>query len=164
MIASNATPMSGRLNHDSMKIVWLFLVAAAGILLACSNKKNTARSENDLDAARNFIQAALSNDFKKAAQYMLDDSINRNYLETAARSFDHLDPDTRDKYRGASIRIHQPVTYLNDSTTIIIYSNSYKNDLDTLRVCRRNGDWLVDLKYLFEPQPGKKPDSTIHSK
>lgn len=130
------------------------------LLLACGEKKIVADSESDLDAARNFIQAALSNDFKKASQFMLDDSINRNYLEVTARSFEHLDPDTREKYRGASIRIHQPVTYLNDSTTIIIYSNSYKNDLDTLRVCRTNGNWLVDLKYLFEPAP----DSTNHSK
>jgi len=64
-----------------------------------------------------------------------------------------LDNDTKEKYRGASIRIHQPVTYLNDTTTIVIYSNSYKNDLDTLRVSKKNGNWLVDLKYLFEHEP-----------
>ncbi len=126
-------------------------ILSIGVLfIACNGKKPTSVSENDLDAARNFIQAALSNDFKKASMYMLDDSINQNYLEVTARSFDHLDPNTRDKYRGASIRIHQPVTYLNDSTTIVIFSNSYKNDPDTLRVRRRNQNWLVDLKYLFE--------------
>ena len=124
-----------------------------GVLLllgACANKKPTPASENDLDAARNFIQAALAGDHKKAGQFMLTDSTNQNYLEVTARAFEHLDPATKEKYRGASIRIHQPVTYLNDSTTIVIFSNSYKNDLDTLRVCRHDGNWLVDLKYLFE--------------
>ncbi len=143
-----------------MQRPYLWILCCISLLTACGDNRSTSGSENDLDAARNFIQAALSNDFKKAAQFMLDDSINRNYLEVAARSFEHLDADTREKYRGASIRIHQPVTYLNDSTTIIIYSNSYKNDLDTLRVCRRGEDWLVDLKYLFEPDPGTTTDST----
>ena len=147
-----------------MKTFGIALVSAALMMSGCGNKKSVASSENDLDAARNFIQAALSNDFKKAAQYMLDDSINRNYLDVTARSFGHLDPDTRDKYRGASIRIHQPVTYLNDSTTIIIYSNSYKNDLDTLRVCRKDGNWLVDLKYLFQSSTEPKPDTTNQPK
>lgn len=129
----------------------ILLVSALFLLGACSNKKQSAASENDLDAARNFIQAALAGDHKKAGQFMLDDSANQNYLEVTARAFEHLDPATKEKYRGASIRIHQPVTYLNDSTTLVIFSNSYKNDPDTLRVCRKQGNWLVDLKYLFEP-------------
>ncbi len=143
-----------------MQKPYLWILCCISLLTACGEKQSTNQSENDLDAARNFIQAALSNDFKKAAQYMVDDSTNRNYLEVEARLFERLDADTREKYRGASIRIHQPVTYLNDSTTIIIYSNSYKNDLDTLRVCRRGDEWLVDLKYLFEPRTGTSPDST----
>jgi hypothetical protein len=130
----------------------ILLAGALLFLGACSNKKRAATSENDLDAARNFIQAALAGDHKKAGQFMLDDSANQNYLEVTARAFDHLDPATKEKYRGASIRIHQPVTYLNDSTTLVIFSNSYKNNLDTLRVCRKEGNWLVDLKYLFEAQ------------
>lgn len=131
-----------------MKLI--YMVFSMLCLLACSNKKQTPVSENDLDAARNFIQAALAGDHKKAEQFMLQDSVNENYLEVTARAFDHLDAATKERYRGASIRIHQPVTYVNDSTTIVIFSNSYKNDLDTLRVCRRDGSWLVDLKYLFD--------------
>lgn len=130
----------------------IFLFVSLLMFVSCQDNKITSRSESDLDAARNFIQAALANDFKKAAQYMVDDSLNKNYLEVTARAFSHLDANTQEKYRGASIRIHQPVTYLNDSTTIVIYSNSYKNDLDTLRVVRRNENWLVDLKYLFAAQ------------
>lgn len=145
------TPTNDLPNNNKMRSAWIPLVCLTWV--ACQQKQPTASSESDLDAARNFVQAALANDFKKAALYMIDDSLNRNYLDVTARSFDHLDPDTREKYRGATIRIHQPVTYLNDSTTIVVYSNSYKNDLDTLRVLRQNGQWLVDLKYLFEHEP-----------
>ncbi len=151
---SPATPISSPPNRRYMRTLIWCLVGL--ILIACQDKKIKSRSENDLDAARNFIQAALSNDFKKASQYMVDDSLNRNYLDVTARAFSHLDANTQEKYRGASIRIHQPVTYLDDSTTLVIYSNSYKNDLDTLRVIRQNDNWLVDLKYLFE----SKTDST----
>ncbi|MFM7672532.1 MAG: hypothetical protein ACKO6Q_08090 [Bacteroidota bacterium] len=129
------------------KILTACLIVLA---FACNNQPPKPRSENDLDAARNFIEAALANDFKKASQFMLDDSLNRYYLDMTARTFDHMDAGTKEKYRGASIRIHQPVSYLNDSTTIVIYSNSYKNDRDTLRIRRRNDNWQVDLKYLFE--------------
>jgi len=38
----------------------------------------------------------------------------------------------------------------NDSTTITVFSNSYKNDKDTLKIVKQDGQWLVDLKYLFE--------------
>jgi hypothetical protein len=49
----------------------------------------------------------------------------------------------------SSINMHQ-VSTVNDSVTIIIYSNSFKNDHDTLKVVKINGQWLVDLKYLFD--------------
>ena len=39
---------------------------------------------------------------------------------------------------------------MNDSTTILIYSNSFKNDHDTLKILRINSQWLVDFKYLYE--------------
>jgi hypothetical protein len=52
-------------------------------------------------------------------------------------------------YRSSSINIHE-VKPVNDSTTMVIYSNSFKNDKDTLRVLKVRGQWLVDLKYLYE--------------
>ena len=59
------------------------------------------------------------------------------------------DQALKDGYRASSINIHK-VNEINDSTTIVIFSNSYKNDHDTLRIKRINGQWLVDLKYLFQ--------------
>lgn len=129
----------------------LLLFVLPVILLSCKDKKKTdAASENNIDAARNFIRAALDGKFDEARTYMLTDSINTNYMDVAERSYQNADKPVKDGYRTSSIRIHSPVTDVNDSTSIVIYSNSFKNDPDTLRVMKVNGKWLVDLKYLYE--------------
>lgn len=123
------------------------------LLAACKGKDSRTEpgpSENNIDAARNFVRAALDGRFKDARDYMLPDSLNMNYMDVAERSYQNADKTLRDGYRSASIRIYSPITELNDSTSIIVYANSYKNDPDTLRVVRKGGRWLVDLKYLFE--------------
>lgn len=127
-------------------------ILAVLLLAGCKEKKETTTtaSENNIDAARNFIRAALDGKFSEARRFMLQDSINTNYMDIAERAFGNIDPDTRKGYLNASIRILPPVNEINDSVSIIIYSNSFKNDPDTLRVLRLNGQWLVDLKYLYE--------------
>lgn len=121
------------------------------ILFACGNKdKKTARSENKVDAARNFIRAALDGKFSEAATYMLQDSVNLNWLDVAERSYQRADQSVKDGYRAASIRFPGDMVNLDDSTSIIIFSNSYKNDPDTLRLVKVNNNWLVDLKYLYQ--------------
>lgn len=136
-----------------MKFKFLFSAIAFGILLqACKSKDNqeSPASENNIDAARNFIRAALDGKFDEARTFMIQDSLNMNYMDIAERSYQHTDQAQKDGYRTATIRIFSPVKEINDSTSIVIYSNTYKNDPDTLRVMRVKGQWLVDLKYLFE--------------
>ena len=120
------------------------------LLMACKNNERAAgKSENDIDAARNFIRAALDGKFDAARTYLLPDSVNINWMDVAERSYLKTDAETKNGYRSSSINIHR-VSPLNDSTTVIIYSNSYKNDHDTLKALKQNGQWLVDLKYLYE--------------
>ncbi len=118
---------------------------------ACKNEdqKPQTSSESSIDAARNFIRAALDGKFKEAREFMLKDSVNTNYMDVAERSFGRADQSVKDGYRASSIYIHNK-NEINDSTTIVIYSNSYKNDHDTLKVLKTNDQWLVDLKYLYE--------------
>lgn len=118
---------------------------------ACKSKEETAdtKSSNYVDAARNFIRAALNGKFREAKEYMLQDSSNLNYLDVAERSYQRADQTLKDGYRASSIRIF-PLAMVNDSVSIVIFSNSYKNDPDTLRILRVNKDWLVDLKYLYQ--------------
>src|SRR5574338_672365 len=130
-------------NH--LPFLFLLFIAAA-----CNNNYgNEKKPENDIDAARDFIRAALDGKFDQAKTYMLQDSANIQYLDAVERNYQKLDENTKDGYREASINIHR-VDPINDSTTIIIYSNSFKNDNDTLRVLKSNQQWMADLKYIFE--------------
>ena len=147
---------------NNFRYILLFLPFLA---FACgTNERQTGRSENNIDAARNFIRAALDGKFNEARTYLVADSTNTNWMDVAERSYEKSDQATKDGYRTASINIHR-VDPVNDSTTIIIFSNSFKNDHDTLKVLRIKGQWLIDLKYLYEHDmdtlhiPGNKIDS-----
>ncbi|MGN6291406.1 MAG: hypothetical protein ACTHMV_01580 [Chitinophagaceae bacterium] len=124
-----------------------YLLLLAG-LLACKNAEEV-KSENAIDAARNFIQSALNGEFDKASQYMVDDSLNRQDLHLMERLSKNLTSDEKQKYKEASIRIHE-TRPVNDSATVIYYSNSYKNKRDSLKVVNQDGQWLVDFKYIFK--------------
>lgn len=128
-------------------IVSGFILCVLG-LAACKDAEQV-RSENAIDAARNFIQSALNGDFEKAATFMVDDSLNKQDLHLMERMSKNLTKDDRDKYREATIRIYE-TRQLNDSSSIIYYSNSYKNKKDSLKVVNLDGQWLVDFKYIFK--------------
>ncbi|HEX2847059.1 MAG TPA: hypothetical protein VHN59_10960 [Chitinophagaceae bacterium] len=124
-----------------------YVLLLAG-LLACKNAEEV-KSENAIDAARNFIQSALNGEFDKASQYMVDDSLNRQDLHLMERLSKNLTSEEKQKYKEASIRIHE-TRLVNDSATVIYYSNSYKNKRDSLKVVNQDGQWLVDFKYIFK--------------
>ncbi len=128
------------------------LLVVFTLLIACNSgdkKQDTPKSDNKMDAARSFIRATLDGKFDEAKEFMLQDSTNLNYLEVGQRSRQNADQDTKDGYRTASIRFHETIN-TNDSTSIIVYSNSFKNDHDSLKLIKSENEWLVDLKYLFE--------------
>ncbi|MBC7872388.1 MAG: DUF4878 domain-containing protein [Ferruginibacter sp.] len=120
--------------------------------VSCRSKDNPTpgKSENSIDAARNFIRAALDGRFTEARTFMLRDSVNTNYMDVAERSYQKAEQSTKDGYRVASINIIRVTDPVKDSVTVVIYSNSFKNDHDTLKVVKTKGQWLVDLKYLYE--------------
>jgi len=102
-----------------------------------------------MDAARNFIQAALEGNFKKAANFMLQDTTNQQYLDVTERNYRGLDAEEKRKLKEASLRFYDPLLQ-NDSITVTVFANSYRNDKDTLKIIKKDNQWLVDLKYLFE--------------
>jgi len=122
------------------------------LLGACNNtdqqQKETA-SENDVDAARNFIRAALDGNWKDARKFMLQDSTNTQLLDTYESNYQtNMNREDKRGYREASITFYD-TRQVNDSVSIISYSNSYKKQKDSLRVIRRSDAWMVDLKYSF---------------
>jgi hypothetical protein len=123
------------------------------LLAACSdNRTEPVASDSDVDAARNFIRASLDNDFDQAATYMVSDSTNAGYLDAVKRNRRQLTKDENFSYRESSIRIHD-TRRVDDSTSIVSYSNSYKNQKDSLKVVREDNRWRVDLKFSFAKRP-----------
>ena len=128
-----------------------FLLLLLHGLIACNDTgrdANSNSSDNDIDAARNFIQAALVGDFDRAKVFMVNDSLNNENIDAIQRLNERQEKEEKEKYQTASIRIHQNRN-VNDSTSIIYYSNSYKNKIDSLKVIKTGGKWLVDFKYIF---------------
>ena len=118
------------------------------VAYSCKNndKNDNSRSENDVDAARNFIRAALDGKWDEAKKYMVEDSVNLQLLETTQQTYNTISKDDKRNYRESEIILYETRT-IGDSITIVNYSNSFKNEKDSQKVVRKNGQWLVDLKY-----------------
>jgi hypothetical protein len=126
----------------------LFFVSVLLLLLAsCNDKKSIPNT--DIDVARAFIRDIMDNNFADAQPLMLTDDMNQGYLDVTKRKLGSFGQDELEGYKNADIIFNQ-VSNVNDSVTIINYSNSYKiKDPDKVKMVRVNGKWLVDLKYTF---------------
>ncbi|MFL5808339.1 MAG: hypothetical protein ACJ749_02395, partial [Flavisolibacter sp.] len=136
---------------------WLTGMLMLVFFISCNNdgEKAVPASENDLDAARNFIRAALDRKWEDAKRFMLKDSSNLEILNSFQDFYREEKGEERRNYREASITTYDS-RKVNDSTTIVNYSNSYKKKMDSIKIVRRNGQWLVDLKYSFLPTDSSK--------
>lgn len=141
-----------------MRSILIFSFLFLQIFCACNNNKESnpvTTSENDVDAARNFIRAALDGHYDKARALVVADSVNNAWIDLFERNYkSRMSLGDKAGYRTSSINIHN-IKSVNDSTSIINYSNSFKKKDDSLKVVRQNGAWLVDLKYSFPTQPVK---------
>lgn len=108
------------------------------------------KAENDVDAARMFIRSALDGNYKAARKLIVQDSANLEWLATAERAYLQNNDVTEQRgLRESSITIHD-VKNINDSTTIVEYSNSFKKSRQAVKAVRINNAWLIDFKYTFQ--------------
>lgn len=138
-----------------MNIIRIFSLILLFAITACKDTDRTksGEPENEIDAARDFIRAALDGDYDRARNYMVKDSLNLQDIDVSERLYkERMSPEEKEKYRGASIHIHE-TTRLNDTTSIVYYSNTYRNQKDSLKVIKIGGKWLVDVKYIFKHKP-----------
>lgn len=128
-------------------------IVCYGLLLlfvACNNETQTAAPpENDVDAARTFIRYALDGKWKDAQRLIVPDSANQEWLAAAERSYSHNDVTEQRGLRESSILIRN-TKKINDSTSIVEYTNSFKKKEQVIKAVRRGGQWLIDLKYTFQ--------------
>jgi hypothetical protein len=107
------------------------------------------KPESDVDAARAFIRSALDGNYKRARTLIVADSSNTQLLDNLERAYLHNNNAMEQRgYREASIRVHD-TRKIDDSASVVVYSNSYKNKQDSVKAVRVGNDWLIDLKYSF---------------
>ena len=121
----------------------LFLIALLAIA-GCNQQKNYPKAENALDAAREFIDAALKGDFNRAAQYMTHDAVNEQLLQTERIKYEGQLSAVK-KQLGQSVINIIEIADLNESETIVNYSNSFDKVAHKIKTKKINGNWLVDL-------------------
>ena len=127
----------------------LMMACLAGITLASCHKKNTTPT-SDIEVATTFIKDVLNNDFKDAKTLVLPEEMNNQYFELAKKDFENKSPQELAQYQKAVIIINE-LKNVNDSLTIVNYSTSYKKTVKSeVKVVRKNGQWLVDLKHTFQ--------------
>jgi transcriptional regulator NrdR family protein len=116
------------------------------VLFGCGG--NTKEPVTDTDVATAFIRASLDNDLKTAAKFVLPDDTNEQYMQTFNRMFAQKDKAELDKYKASEVVIDE-LKPESDSVHTVIYSNTYTNKKDKLKLVWKGGRWLVDLKYTF---------------
>ena len=134
----------------------LLPLAVAIMTIACNNDSTKepevpVKLENGMEAASQFIRAALDGDYGKARTFLINDSTNKQTMDTYENYYNNnRTPEDKKAYKTASIRFLKDTHEVNDSVTIVHYSNSYSNKPDSLKVIRINGQWFIDLNFRFQ--------------
>ena len=123
------------------RLIWITAI----LLISCNGKEQNYRKADDaLDAGREYINACLQGDFSKAAFYTLPNNKNKAILKDLEKIYREKDKEGRQQFRTASININE-VKELTDSSTEIMYSNSFDKQPHTVYVLKQNNTWFVDL-------------------
>lgn len=121
------------------------------LFLSCTNGQQEYRqADNALDAGREYIQACMEGDFKKAAFYLNPNETNLQLLGEVEKAYRQKDKEGRQQFRMASININQ-VMEITPLITLIKYSNSFDKIPHTLLVLKQKDVWKVDLTNTFNP-------------
>ena len=130
-----------------MKRTLLLIIIGCMALSSCNTEKKITNT--DIEVARGFIKDILDNNFKDAETYVLREETNQQYFELFKKEYESKSKAELENYKNADIIINE-ISPVNDSVSIINYSNSFKKDKSNkLKMVRINGQWMVDLKYTF---------------
>ncbi len=101
-----------------------------------------------LDTGREFIRASLNGDFISAESFLLKDTENIQLFESFKDYYERMPQDKKQHYKSASYEINK-YEDLNDSTTLINYSNDYMNKPMDIKVIKKESVWYIDFKYTY---------------
>jgi len=123
----------------------------AGIALvhaSCNQPEGFKEPEDPLDAGREFVRAVLDGDFEEANLYIVENPEDQEIFERYVSYMKKQSKQEKLNLKSASIIINK-VENLNDSVSIINYSNSYSNKPIELKVVRETKGWRIDFSYTF---------------
>lgn len=114
-------------------------------LFSCGGTENV-RPSSAQETGQKFISSSLKGDFKKAEELLLNNSENKTLFQTYRRFYDRMSEQQRKGYQTASFEI-ESWQDLNDSTSIIRYTNDFMHQPTELRLVRKDGEWWVDFRF-----------------
>jgi hypothetical protein len=130
-----------------MKLKLLFAFVWITLLSGCNQDKIVPNT--DIEVARAFIRDILENNFKDAELLVLKEETNKQYFDLFKKEYLSKSKAELENYHHADIIINE-INQVNDSVSVINYSNSYlKDKSNKLKLVRVDGQWQVDLKYTF---------------
>lgn len=130
-----------------MKLTFLLSLIFCLAISSCNNEKKSTNT--DIEVARVFIKDILESNFKDAETFVLKEETNKQFFELFKKEFESKSKSELESFKNADIIINE-ISPINDSVSIINYSNSFKKDKSNkLKMVRINGQWMVDLKYTF---------------
>ncbi|MFZ9743369.1 MAG: hypothetical protein ACO3B0_07230 [Chitinophagaceae bacterium] len=133
--------MSNRL----YRILTLFAVL---LFASCQEPEGFTDPEDPLDAGREFVRAVLDGNFEKASIYVSDNEEDKEIFERYENYMKKQPRSERLNLKSASIIVNK-VEKLNDSVTIINFSNSHTMKPTDLKVVKQDNSWKVDFSYTF---------------
>ncbi len=130
---------------------YIFLIALLTLVSCTGSKKEFIKAENALDAGREFIDASLKGDFKKAGFYMLADEQNTALLKRSENDYTARSKEEKNNYALSEIIVESVTDSLPDVSLLHFY-NSFDKEKHVVRIIHQNNEWLVDFKYTFSNQ------------
>ncbi len=117
------------------------------VFVSCTGSEK-AKPVTALETGREFIRASLNGDFETAELLLLKDNENMQLFTSFKDYYAKMPQEKKQHYKEASYEINK-YSDLNDSTTIINYSNDYMNKPMEIKVVRKDKKWSVDFKYTY---------------
>jgi hypothetical protein len=123
----------------------VFIISIFFLVESCTDNA-PKRPTTALDTGREFIRTTLDGDFKNAEILLYKDSLNTEFFETYKRTFNKLTAEKKAGYQKADIIVNS-FTEINDSTSILDYSNNFMNQPTKIKLIKQANNWMVDFKY-----------------
>ena len=137
-------PIVNKINMRQFISIILLLLTIS----SCKQPEGFKEAEDPMDAGREFLRAVLDGDFEKASLYLLDNPEDKELFDRYKTYMKNQPQKEKLNLKSASIIINN-IQRLNDSVSLINYSNSYSMKPANLRVVLSEKKWRIDFSYTF---------------